>query len=248
MPTSRKAAISSEVATGRRMKGVEMLMRCRPASVVSAGSAAGLGRAGRGAASCASVDRDPGAGLQPGLAVVTTIWSLVEALAITASIAVVLRRPRRPAAPPSGPASRHRRRGRPGRAAPRPTARSARRARCSSSSRALTNWPGQSLSSRVGERRLQLDRAGGGVDRVVGRQQRRRGRARSCRRWQNAMTGSLPRAIAALICGRSSCGSGEHHRDRLDLGDRDDAALASAAWTKLPGSTWRSPTRPSIGA
>ena len=41
MPTSTKAAISSEVATGRRMNGVEMLMR-RVGPPVR--SAAGLGR------------------------------------------------------------------------------------------------------------------------------------------------------------------------------------------------------------
>jgi hypothetical protein len=42
-------------------------------------------------------------------------------------------------------------------------------------------------------------------------------------------------------------GHAEHERDRLELGD-DDEAARSAAFTTLPGSTSRKPTWPVIGA
>jgi hypothetical protein len=102
---------------------------------------------------------------------------------------------------------------------------------------------------RVREHRLQLHRAGGGVDLVVQQHQL----AGAQRLVAVARIGLPPpaarglRALRAVDVLEGVVGQREHDRDRIDLVDHHQP-VASAAWTMLPRSTSRAPTRPLIGA
>ena len=113
--------------------------------------------------------------------------------------------------------------------------------------RTLTNWPGVSASRpRWGSSALQLDGARGGIDGVVGGQQRAGRELRGCV-GLSASTGSWPLSWAARICGKIGLRQAEQDGDRLVLHDGDDARPVLLAWIRLPGSTRRRPIRPSIG-
>ena len=136
-----------------------------------------------------------------------------------------------------------------GRAAPRPPARSARCRRWPSTSRALTYWPGHSLCSALGKLRLQLHRAGGGVDLVVEQHQL----AAAQQLVAVARDRPAPPAAARLACSAWlmawKLSSGSVNTTAIgSIWLMTTRPLASAACTMLPGSTRRAPTRPLIGA
>ncbi len=83
------------------------------------------------------------------------------------------------------------------------------------------NWPGHSVLFGIGEGRLQLDRAGGRVDRVVGRQQRALVEFRLAVRCQGGDR-QLPGSHRQADARQGVLRQGEEHRDRMDLGDRHD--------------------------
>ena len=166
MPTRTSAAISSEVATGRRMKGVEMLIGIR-----SPGSAGGLafGAPWEGPASAGATCRPACSRDWPS---VTTTCAVVQPLGDHRQAVLVAGHVHRLARHGADPAAPHRRTGRPARAAQPASGTASAFRSVPSSSRALTNWPGHSRLCGLGKTRLQLDRAGAAVDGVVGGQQR----------------------------------------------------------------------------
>ena len=80
------------------------------------------------------------------------------------------------------------------------------------------------LQFAVGKFGLELDRAGGLIDLIVDDLELAACRPRSCCRRPNASTGSAPLANARVDLAELLLRQGEQHRDRLDLGDDDDAA------------------------
>ena len=117
--------------------------------------------------------------------------------------------------------------------------------RMSSSARALTNSPGHSRSSLLANIALRRNVA---VDWSMMLSMSRSVPVESCRRlfWSNAITSTGPRIIASRRSSSTCIGSVNITADGW-VSTTVAIARTSEAWTRFPGSTERTPTRPSLG-